>query len=156
MAPHHVPAGYQHVTPYLCVDGAAAAIDLYRDLFGAAERMRMDGPDGRVGHAELQIGDSVVMVSDEHPEIGVRGPGAYGGSAQWLSVYVPDVDAVVARAVAAGATVEREVQDQFYGDRSGQIRDPFGHVWTIATHVEDVAPEEMERRAAAAWEAGEG
>ncbi len=145
-----IPDGYQVVTPYLCIDGAAGAIDFYQQVFGATERMRMGGPDGKIGHAELQIGDSVVMLSDEYPDMDVRAPKAYGGSPVNLSIYVEDVDAVVERAVAAGATIKRPVEDQFYGDRLGQIEDPFGHTWAVATHIEDVAPEEMERRAAAA------
>jgi PhnB protein len=111
--------------------------------------MRLSGPDGKIGHAELQIGDSVLMLSDEWPEMGIRGPGADGGTAVTIGVYVDDVDAVIARAVERGATVVRPVQDQFYGDRSGQILDPWGHRWSIATHVEDVAPDEIARRAAA-------
>ena len=145
-----IPEGYPQVTPYLCVDGAAAAIDFYGAVLGATERMRMPAPDGKIGHAELQLGDSVVMLADESPEIGFRSPKAIGGSPVTLSVYVDDVDAVVARAEQAGATVVRPVETQFYGDRSGQFEDPFGHMWSIATHVEDVSPEEMGRRAAEA------
>ncbi len=145
-----IPEGYPQVTPYLCVDGAAAAIDFYGAVFGATERMRMPGPDGRIGHAELQLGDSVIMLADESPEIGFRSPKAIGGSPVTLSVYADDVDAVVARAEQAGATVLRPVEDQFYGDRSGEFEDPFGHRWSVATHVEDVSPEEMGRRAAEA------
>ncbi|HJZ62476.1 MAG TPA: VOC family protein, partial [Miltoncostaeaceae bacterium] len=121
-----------------------------KDVFGAAERFRLDGPDGRVGHAELEIGNSVLMLSDEWPEGGVRAPGAYGGTPVMLSIYVDDVDATVQRAVDRGATVLRPVEDQFYGDRSGQLTDPWGHRWSVATHVEDVPPDEMARRAAAA------
>jgi PhnB protein len=145
-----IPDGYPRVCAYLHVDGAAKAIDFYTDLFGATERMRMDGPDGRVGHAELAIGDSIVMIADEYPEIGVKGPRAFGGSPVTLSIYVADVDATVDAAVRAGSTVTRPIEDRFYGDRTGQIEDPFGHTWSIQTHVEDVSPEEMERRAAAA------
>jgi PhnB protein len=144
-----IPDDYPRLSPYLCVDGADAAIAFYSEIFGGTVRMRLSGPDGKVGHAELQIGDSVLMLSDEWPEMGVRGPGAYGGTAVTLGIYVDDADTVVARAVERGATVIRPVEDQFYGDRSGQILDPWGHRWSIATHVEDVAPEEIARRAAA-------
>ncbi len=144
-----IPEGYPQVIPYLCVDGANEAIEFYRSVFGATERMRMPMPDGRVGHAELQIGDSVVMLADESPEMGVRGPKAIGGSPVTMSVYVEDVDQVFSRAIAAGASELRAVETQFYGDRSGQFEDPYGHRWSVATHVEDVSPEEMGRRAAA-------
>ena len=143
-----VPEGYPQVTPYLIVDGAAAAIEFYGTVFGAAERMRLPGPDGTVGHAELQLGDSLIMVADEAHQLGLRGPQAIGGTPVTISVYVEDVDGVVERAVQAGATVLRPVEDQFYGDRSGQFEDPFGHRWSVATHVEDISPEEMARRAA--------
>lgn len=143
-----VPAGYATVTPYLCVDGAEAAIDFYAAVFGATERMRLPGPDGRIGHAEVQIGDSVVMLSDEHPEMDVRSPAQVGGVSVTMSVYVADVDATFAKAMDAGATSLRPVEDQFYGDRIGQFQDPFGHRWSVATHVEDVSPEEMAKRAA--------
>ena len=143
-----IPEGYPQVTPYLCVDGAAAAIDFYSQVFGASERARMPAPDGKIGHAEVQIGDSVVMLSDEFPEMGMRGPRAVGGTPVTLSVYVEDVDAVFDRAVQAGANPLRPVENQFYGDRSGQFEDPFGHRWNVASHVEDVPPEEMMRRAA--------
>lgn len=143
-----IPDGYPQLTPYICVDGAAQAIEFYGKVFGAQERMRMPSPGGRIGHAELQIGEAVVMLSDEHPEMGVRGPKSVGGTATTLSLYVEDVDAVVAKAEAEGAKVLRPVENQFYGDRSGQIEDPFGHRWSIATHVEDVPPDEMQRRAA--------
>jgi PhnB protein len=149
-----IPDDYRTITPYLCVEGAAAAIDFYTRVFGAKERMRMPAPDGRIGHAELTVGDSVLMLSDEYPEMEIRGPKSVGGTPVTLSIYVEDVDDVVARAVKAGAKVRRETQDQFYGDRSGQIEDPFGHVWSIQTHVEDVAPDEMQRRAAAAMQEG--
>jgi PhnB protein len=144
-----IPDGYPRVTPYLCVDGAAAAIEFYVSVLGAVERGRMSAPDGKVGHAELNIGDSLVMLADEWPDMGAKGPRAYGGSPVTLHVYVEDVDAVVERAVAAGATLKGAVEDRFYGDRSGQIEDPWGHVWSLATRVEDVPPDEMERRAAA-------
>ena len=148
MAVEFKPAGYHSVTPYLIVKGAAAALDFYKAAFGAEELFRMAGPDGAVAHAEIKIGDSVLMLGDENPEWGAKGPDA-GGSPVGLMIYVPDVDARFAAAVAAGAAVKKGVQDQFYGDRSGSLTDPFGHIWTVATHIEDVSPEEMERRAAA-------
>ncbi len=144
-----IPEGYPQVTPYLCVDGASAAIDFYGKVFGATERMRMPEPDGKIGHAELQLGDSVIMLSDEYPEMDLRGPKAIGGTPVTMSVYVEDVDGVFDRAVKAGATALRTVEDQFYGDRTGRFEDPFGHRWSVATHVEDVPPEEMAKRAAA-------
>ena len=142
-----IPDGYPQVIPSLAVDGAAAAIDFYCEVFGATVRMRMDGPDGRVGHAELQLGDSVLMLADEYPEVGNLGPRSFGGTPVTLSVYVEDVDATFAAAVAAGATELRPVANQFYGDRVGQLEDPFGHRWSVGTHVEDVSEEEMARRA---------
>jgi PhnB protein len=144
-----IPEGYPAVSPYLYIDGAADAIAFYTKVLGAKERMRMGGPDGRVGHAELDINGSLIMLADEHPEMGVRGPKAVGGTPVGINVYVTDVDAAVERAAAEGAKVLRPVENRFYGDRSGQIEDPFGHVWYIATHVEDVPRDEMERRAAA-------
>ncbi|MGH2735504.1 MAG: VOC family protein [Actinomycetota bacterium] len=144
-----IPDGYPQVTPYLCVDGAAAAIDFYSEVFGAKERMRMASPGGKIGHAELQLGDSLIMLADEHPEMGIRGPGAFGGTPVTISLYVEDVDDVFKRATKAGGKVLRELEDQFYGDRSGQFEDPFGHQWSVATHIEDVSPEEMERRSEA-------
>jgi PhnB protein len=149
MAVKPVPDGYHTATPYLIVQGAARALEFYKQAFGATELMRFDGPGGRVGHAEIRIGNSPIMLADEHPEMGARGPRTIGGSPISILLYVEDVDACVARAVAAGATVRRPVKDQFYGDRSGMIEDPFGHVWSIATHTEDVSHEEMQRRAAA-------
>ena len=146
------PDGYHNVTPYLIVDGAAKAIDFYKKVFGATEKMRMPSPGGKVGHAELILGDSVIMLADEHPEMGARAPHAYGGSAVSLMLYVPDVDATVATAIAGGAKVVRQVENQFYGDRMGTIEDPFGHRWYVATHVEDVPPEEMARRVADAMQ----
>lgn len=145
-----VPDQYPRVMPYLIVDGAAAAIDFYTSVFGATERMRMPGPDGRLGHAELEMGDSVIMLADENPEMGIHGPKKIGGTPVTLHVYVEDSDAAFERAVNAGATSLRPMEDQFYGDRSGQFEDPFGHRWNVATHFEDVPPDEMERRAAAA------
>jgi PhnB protein len=149
-----IPAGYPRVSPYLCVDGAADAIDFYANVLGAKERMRMEGPPGRIGHAEIEIGDSIIMLADEFPEQGFRGPKSVGGSPIMLSVYVDDVDAVYERALAAGATSTREVADQFYGDRVAGFEDPFGHRWHIATHVEDVPDDEMARRAAEAMGGG--
>ncbi|QES46971.1 glyxoylase [Streptomyces venezuelae] len=149
-----VPEGYPRVTPYLCVDGAAAAIDFYVSVLGAAERMRMPAPGGRIGHAELELGNSVIMLADEHPDIGFRSPKAVGGTPVTLHVYVEDVDAVFAKALARGATELSPVTNEFYGDRTGQIEDPFGHRWNLATHVEDVPPEEMEKRAREAGESG--
>lgn len=146
MAVKPIPDGYHAVTPYLVVDGAAQALEFYKEVFGATEQMRMAGPDGRIGHAEMRIGDSVVMLADEVPDMGYRGPKAYGGSALSLMVYVDDVDATFRRALAAGAIERRAVQNQFYGDRSGTLEDPFGHTWTVSTHVEDLSPEEMARR----------
>src|SRR5687767_7635955 len=143
-----IPDGYHTVTPYLIVRGGAAAIDFYRKALGAEELMRIDMGGGKLGHAEIKVGDSVVMLADEHPEMGYKAPQAYGGTPVSLALYVEDVDARVEQAVAAGAKLLRPVQDQFYGDRSGTVLDPFGHVWTIATHMEDLAPEEIARRAA--------
>jgi PhnB protein len=143
-----IPEGYPQVTPYLVVDGANAAIEFYAKVFGTRERMRLPGPDDTVGHAELQLGDSLIMLADEAPQVGARGPKAVSGTPVTISVYVDDVDGVVDRAVSAGAKVLRPVEDQFYGDRVGQFEDPFGHRWSVATHVEDVPPDEMARRAA--------
>ena len=143
-----IPDEYPQVTPYLHVDGAAAAIDFYVEVFGAVERGRIPGPDGTIGHAELQIGTGVVMLADEYPDMDIRGPRSRGGSSVTIHVYVEDVDATFERAVAAGAKSLRPVENQFYGDRSGQFEDPFGHRWNLATRVEDVSPEEMARRAA--------
>ena len=143
-----IPDGYPQVTPYLVLDGAAAAIGFYENVLGFKERMRMAEPDGRVGHAELELGSAVVMLADEFPDMGILGPKSVGGTPVTISVYVEDVDAVFARAVEQGATVEREVVNQFYGDRTGTFLDPFGHRWSVATHVEDVSPEEMQKRAA--------
>ena len=149
-----IPEGYGTVTPYLIVNGAARAIEFYKQAFGATETFRMERPDGRVGHAEIKIGDSHVMLADEHPEMGARGPQSIGGSPISLVLYVEDVDATVSRAVEAGAKLTRPVANQFYGDRTGGVEDPFGHAWYVATHVEDVAPEEMQKRAAAAHQGG--
>ena len=146
MSVHYIPEGYHSITPYLIIDGAAKAMDFYRDVFGAVEVMRMPGPGGKIGHAEMKIGDSHIMLADEHPEQGFRSPKSIGGSGVGIMVYVKDADGCFDVAVKGGAKVIQPPQDKFYGDRSAQIVDPFGHFWTIATHVEDVAPEEMERR----------
>jgi PhnB protein len=144
-----IPAGYPRVTPYLCCRDASAAIDFYKDVFGAVERMRMpgDSPD-TVGHAELEIGDGLVMLADEFPDHGFLSPKSVGGTPVTIHVYVTDADAVFAKALAGGATATREVENQFYGDRSGQFEDPFGHRWNVASHVEDVSPDEMAKRMA--------
>jgi PhnB protein len=147
--PKPIPDDYPRVSPYLIVDGAGAAIEFYCSVLGATERARMPGPDGRVGHAELEIGDAVIMLADEYPEMDACAPPRIGGTPVTLHVYVEDVDAVFERALAAGARALRPVEDRFYGDRSGQFEDPFGHRWNVATHVEDVPPEEMSKRAAA-------
>jgi PhnB protein len=144
-----IPTGYHTIIPYLSIQGAADAIEFYKKAFGATEFMRMAQPDGRIGHAELQLGDSRVMLADEFPEMDFRSPRSMGGSPVHIHLYVENVDTVVSRAVAAGAKVVRPVQDQFYGDRSGTVADPYGHVWHVATHTEDVSPEEMRKRAAA-------
>ena len=156
MAVKPIPEGYPQVTPYLCVSGAAEAIEFYSNVFGAKERMRMPAPAGKIGHAELQIGDSVIMLADEFPDMGALGPASVGGTPVTISVYVENVDAVYDRAVAAGAKALRPVEDQFYGDRSGQFEDPFGHRWSVASHVEDVAPDEMQRRMQQMMGGGEG
>jgi PhnB protein len=142
-----IPAEYPRVTPYLIVDGGADAIDFYSTIFGFTERVRMAMPDGRLGHAELQLGDSVIMLADPFPDMGIRDPKDIGGSPVAISIYVEDVDATFAAAIAAGATSLQPVEDKFYGDRAGQLEDPFGHRWNVMTHVEDVPPEEMDRRA---------
>jgi PhnB protein len=150
MAVKAVPDGYHAVTPYLIIKGAAAAIDYYKRAFGATEIMRMPDPQGRIGHAEIRIGDSVIMLADEHQEMGYRAPGTIGGTTVSIVLYVEDVDAVFDRAIKAGGKAQRPVADQFYGDRMGTLEDPFGHVWTVGSHIEDVSPEEMKRRMAAA------
>lgn len=144
-----IPEGYNSVTVYLCLDGAAKAIDFYQSAFGATETMaRITDGKGRVSHAEIRIGDTAVMLADEHPEIGFQSPTSLGASPVAFMLYVEDVDAAVQRAVVAGAELQRPVADQFYGDRSGEIVDPFGYRWTLSTHIEDVSDEEMQRRAA--------
>ena len=145
-----IPKGYEGVTPYLICKNAEAAIDFYKQAFGAVELFRIGSP-GMVGHAELKIGNAIIMLADEHPDMGAVSPETVGGTPVQLLVYVEDVDAFTANAVAEGLTVMRPIQDQFYGDRSGQFKDPFGHVWSFATHIEDVSPEEMNNRAAAAY-----
>src|SRR4051794_11497009 len=141
-----IPDGYHTVTPYLIVKDAAGALDFYKKAFGATELMRMTGPGGKVGHAEIRIGDSPIMLADEFPEMGFSSPQTLGGSPVGIVLYVPDVDALSSQAVAAGAKVVRPVQDQFYGDRSGTLSDPYGHVWTLSTHKEDLTPEQIEQR----------
>jgi PhnB protein len=143
-----IPDGYHTAQPYLAMDDANKAIEWYKQAFGATERLRMDGPGGTVGHAELEIGDSVVMMSDPFPQASTKAPRELGGTTASVMLYVEDVDAFVKQAVDAGATMTMEVGDQFWGDRMGSFTDPFGHSWSIATHVEDVSPEEMEKRAA--------
>jgi PhnB protein len=152
--PNPIPQGYHTATPYLIVRDAARALDFYKQAFGAIETMRFPGPGGKVMHAEIKIGDSPIMLADECPEMGARSPQSLGGSPVSLMLYVEDVDGLTKQALDAGATVLRPVQDQFYGDRSGMITDPFGHSWSIATHIEDVPPEELARRAAAAQKSG--
>jgi PhnB protein len=145
-----IPDDYPRLMPYLIVDGASAAIDFYCSVLGARERMRMSAPGDRVGHAELEIGDSVIMLADEAPDADARGPRTVGGTPVLLHLYVEDVDGVFERAVQAGARALRAVENRFYGDRSGQFEDPFGHRWDVSTHVEDVPPDEMAQRAAEA------
>ncbi len=145
----YVPDGYHSVTPYLSVKDAARAIEFYKEAFGATELFRLDEPDGKIGHAEIMIGDSHIMLADEKLEMKARSPQTLGGSPVGLMLYVPDVDATVNKAVEAGAKLLRPVADQFYGDRTGGIEDPFGHGWYVATHIEDVSSEEMTRRIAA-------
>jgi PhnB protein len=145
-----IPDGYEGATPYICCKGAAKALEFYKAAFDATERMRMAEPSGRIGHAEFSIGRAVIMLADEYPEIGVVSPQSLGGTPVTLYIYVDDVDGLAKRAEQAGATVRRPVADQFYGDRSVTLVDPFGHVWMFATHIEDVEPDEMKKRAAKA------
>ena len=142
----YIPKGYNTVTPYLIIKGAAKAIDFYKSVFGATVVLRMDGPDGRVGHAELQIGDSRIMLADENPQMGAVSATTIGNSPVSLYVYLPDVDRVVEKAQSEGAKIVKPVQDQFYGDRSGFLQDPFGHFWGVATHIEEVSPQELKER----------
>jgi PhnB protein len=153
MAVKPIPEGYHTATPYLAVDDAAEALEYYKKAFGAKERGRMEAPEGKIGHAEIQIGDSLVMLSDPFPQASTRTPKELGGTSASVFLYVEDVDKFVQRAVDAGATVTMEVEDQFWGDRFGTITDPFGHSWSVATHIEDVPPEEMAERAKAAMAA---
>ena len=150
MAVKSIPEGYHSVTPYLIIKGAADAIEFYKKAFGATELFRFPAPDGKIGHAEIKIGDSPIMLADEFAEMGYKGPRALGGSPVSLMIYLEDVDTVFNRAVEAGASVKEAVQDKFYGDRTGTLTDPFGHVWHVSTHKEDVSMEEMEERAKAA------
>jgi PhnB protein len=156
MAVKPIPDGYHSVTPYLIIGAAAEAIEFYKTAFGAIELMRMPAPGGKIGHAEIKIGDSPIMLADEFPEMGYKSPQTLGGSPVSIMIYVEDVDAVFDQAVGAGAKVQRPVKDQFYGDRMGTLEDPFGHVWHVSTHKEDVSAEEMERRAKAASAAASG
>jgi PhnB protein len=143
-----IPENYHSVTPYLCVKDAAKAIEFYKNALGAKEIMRFAQPDGKIGHAEIKIGDSVIMMSEEFPDMNFSSPKSFGGSPVHLMIYVENVDALMERAVAAGAKQVRPVKDQFYGDRSGSIEDPFGHCWHISTHVEDVPEHELQKRMA--------
>jgi PhnB protein len=143
-----IPDGYRSVTPYLVVKGAAQAIDFYKKVFGAKEKFRMDGPGGTIAHAEIEIGDSVVMLADENPQHGALSPATVGGTPVSIMLYVEDVDRTAEKLTQAGAKLRRPVQDMFYGDRAGGFEDPFGHHWHVATHIEDVTPEEIERRLA--------
>ncbi|MDE0105978.1 MAG: VOC family protein [Bryobacterales bacterium] len=149
MAVHHIPKGYAPLTPYLIVDDGAAALEYYKNVFGAIELMRMAMSGGKLGHAEFTIDGCRVMMADEFPDVGAVSPKTVGGTPVSLSLYVEDCDEVFERAISAGATPIRPPEDQFYGDRAGVLKDPFGHQWTVATHVEDVSEEEMERRLAA-------
>jgi len=145
---NHVPKGYHAVTPYLSVKGAADAIAFYKKAFGAKEIMRMPGPGGTIGHAEIEIGGSRIMLADEYPEMNFLSPRSFGGASVHIHLYVQSADAVAKKATAAGAKFLRPVQDQFYGDRSGSLEDPFGHIWHVATHVRDISPRELKKRAA--------
>ena len=147
MAVKKVPDGHNTVSAYLIVDGADRALDFYRRAFGATELFRHNAPNGKIGHAEIRIGDSVIMLADECPEFGAHAPKKFGGSPVSMHLYVEDVDAMAAQAIAAGATVKRPVADQFYGDRLGTFEDPFGHTWHLSTHIEDVPMDELDRRA---------
>ncbi|AIY41285.1 PhnB protein; putative DNA binding 3-demethylubiquinone-9 3-methyltransferase domain protein [Collimonas arenae] len=150
MAVKPIPDGYTSVTAYLAIDGAAEAIAFYQKAFNAVEIMRMEGPDKRIGHAEIQLGNARVMLADEFPEMMIRSPKSLGGAGVSLILYVDNVDVTFPQAIAAGGTEIRAVQDQFYGDRSGSLKDPFGHTWTISTHIADYSEEELRERAAAA------
>jgi PhnB protein len=154
MAVKPIPDNYPRVSPYLCIKGAAEAIDFYKKAFGATERMRMGAPGGKIGHAEIDIDGALIMLADEHAEMGFRSPASIGGSPVVIHMYVKDVDAFCKRAVDAGATLVRPVENQFYGDRNGTLRDPYGHVWSVATHIEDLTPEEMRKRGEALGKGG--
>lgn len=156
MAVKPIPEGYHTATPYLIIKGAADAIEFYKQAFGAAELFRFPAPDGKIGHAEIKIGDSPIMLADEYPDMGYKGPKSLGGSPVSLMIYVEDVDTVFNRAVNGGATVKEAVSDKFYGDRIGTLVDPFGHIWHVSTHKEDVSLEEMEKRAQAAGAGASG
>jgi PhnB protein len=155
MAAKPIPEGYHSITPYLIIRGAGEAIEFYKKAFGATELFRFPAPDGKIGHAEIKIGDSPIMLADEFAEMGYKGPESLGGSPVSIMLYVDDVDTVFNRAVDAGATVKEALQDKFYGDRMGTVTDPFGHRWHLGTHKEDVPMEEMERRAKAAHGGGQ-
>ena len=149
-----IPEGYHSVTPYLCVDGAAEGIAFYKKAFGAKERMRMGAPGGKIAHAEITIGDSILMMADEFPEMDFRSPKARGGTPVTLHIYVKNVDQAFARAVEAGATVKQPVKNQFYGDRSGTLQDPYGHIWHLSTHVEELSMKEIMKRGEEAMKSG--
>jgi PhnB protein len=149
-----IPAGYHSVTPYLCIDGAARAIEFYKKAFGAKERMRMEAPGGKIGHAEITIGDSIIMMADEYPEMEFRSPRARGGTPVTLHIYVKNVDQAFPRAIEAGATVKQPLKNQFYGDRSGTLEDPFGHIWHLSTHVEELSMKEIRKRGEEAMKGG--
>lgn len=151
-----IPAGYNAITPYLAIQGAADAIEFYKKVFGALEVMRMPGPQGKLGHVEIKVGDSKIMLADESEQMNFRSPKAHGGTPVHIHVYVKDVDATVAKAIESGARMMRQVQDMFYGDRTGSIEDPFGHLWHISTHIRDVTMEEMKRGAEAMAKAASG
>lgn len=144
--PQAVPAGYHSVTPYMALRDTAAAIEFYRRAFGAELVMKLDMPDGKIAHAEMRIGDSIIMMSEENEEWGNKSPQSLGGSPMFLMIYVPDVDAAFTKALSAGATQVRPVEDQFYGDRTGMLKDPYGYQWTLGTHIEDLSQEEIRRR----------
>lgn len=149
MAVKKIPDGYHSITPYLYLKNAGQLLNFYKNAFGATEMMRLEGPNGKIGHAEMRIGNSIVMLADEMPEMGATSPQTLGGPGVGILIYVENVDEVFNRAVAAGGKIVRPIKDQFYGDRSGTLIDPSGHQWTVATHIEDVPPEEINRRAAA-------
>jgi PhnB protein len=149
MAVKPIPEGYHTATPYLIIEGAADAIEFYKKAFGATELFRFPAPEGKIGHAEIKIGDSPIMLADAYPDMGYNGPKTLGGSPVSLMIYVEDVDTIFNQAVAAGAAVKEAVSDKFYGDRIGTVIDPFGHIWHVSTHKEDVSLEEMQQRAKA-------